>query len=150
MTRKLTASTCMLVMALLITLKHPVLGYCLCLDSYFTVNCVCVEEDTPQNTCNGCCDTSHTQNTHHSPQKPTPCDDCTEHLTIDVGQFVWNSTNDIPADAESLFNIQAHQTNDSFIHLSPFFLNRNFRSNPPPDYLIRNFPLSSRHDVLRL
>ncbi len=47
MIRKLTAVMFLMVMALLITLKNPVLGYCLCLDAYFTGDCVCqVEEAT--------------------------------------------------------------------------------------------------------
>lgn len=165
MLQKTTAVLFMLVMALLITLKHPVLGYCLCLDSYFTGNCVCqftppqprdnsaVEEKTGS-ACPGCCANSVTSEPDHkqgAPVEPVPCDNCTKHLNIDVGDFVWQSSDKIPLATETTSAIPYNFTIQEFKHASASHGNSmSIRGDPPPGLYAIALPLYLRLSVLRL
>ena len=165
MLRKTTAVIFMLVMTLLIALKHPVLGYCLCLNSYFTGDCVCqVEKSQPDNTsaakekatspCPSCCassETVETDNDQDTPVEPIPCDDCTEHLNIDVGDFVWQSSDKVPSDSELTvalpISIAALELN---LPIASYYSPMSIRGDPPPGLYDTALPLYLKHSVLRL
>jgi hypothetical protein len=155
MFRKCTALAFMLVMTLLITLKHPVLGYCLCLDSYFTGDCVCqaekksadptAKQDSP---CPSCCSTSEAENNEDIPA-PTPCDDCTEHLLVDVGDFVWNVSDDVPSDTETFLLTPTFDLCSVQLPLASLHTTASARGDPPPGQN-DGVPIYLRHRVLRL
>ena len=142
----------MLVMALLITLKHPVLGYCMCLDSYFSGDCVCQVEETKSNDTSpssGCCASCETDTSQESPTAPTPCDDCTEHLNVDVGDFVWQITDPVPDNAQTLIPFPTYLTSsDLHVPSNPVGTTMQIRGSPPLRW--QNIPLYLRHSVLRL
>jgi len=156
MLRKTTAVMFMLVMALLITLKHPVLGYCLCLDSYFTGDCVCQTEETPvasdmpKSCCSSCQANEVTKTDSDSiPSIPAPCDDCTEHLNIDVDDFVWQSTDQVPDNAATLIPFPAYLATTTLQTPSiPVGTTMPIRGSPP--FRWQNIPIYLRHSVLRL
>lgn len=152
MLRKTLAITFMMLMTLLITLKHPVLGYCLCLNSYFAGDCCSIQEVDQPAPCSGCC--SEVESTAHLATEPQkPCGDCAEILNIDVGDFVWNASNQLPdanqdsntppsIDFSNTLSAQAHQ-----LAAAPI------RGSPPSGNLElypQKLPLYLRHSVLRL
>lgn len=149
----------MLVMTLLITLKHPVLGYCLCLDAYFANNCLCLPEKathkpTPASKPayqENCC-SSTTASTEISPEKQEPCEDCVELLALDVGDFVWKNTSPSPSDTEFHHLLPPAAFADKY--LSPATASEHsvaaIRGSPPPDLYSGMPPLYLRHSVLRL
>ncbi len=149
MLRKISAVIFMLVMAMVITLKHPVLGYCLCLDTYFAGNCLCQSAvPTPeQSTCQGCCSTSDTSEDNI----PTPCDDCMQSLSIDTDDFVWDNSYKISSE---------HGSPAPFFATNQFLTWRELagtaiaiRGSPPSeeDHPLRNrAPIYIRHSALRL
>ncbi|MBT8036837.1 MAG: hypothetical protein KJO21_04770 [Verrucomicrobiae bacterium] len=163
MLRKLTAVMFMLVMVMLITLKHPVLGYCLCLDAYFTGDCICRDADAtspaspaasessvpPCSTC--CADACSASDDPPTPQPSTPCDDCIKHLNVDVGAFVWQSSGKIPADTTSWISfpiVWSPHTPSFPVVLTDATMA--VRSGPPPDRIDDGPPLYLRNLVLRL
>ncbi len=164
MLRKLTAVMFMLVMALLITLKHPVLGYCMCLDSYFSGDCVCqfeksksngpptagtAEKESTSPPCSSCCASCETDTSQDSPAEPTPCDDCTEHLNVDVGDFVWQSTDQVPDNAETLIPFPVYLTTSTLqVPSTPVGTTMQIRGSPPLRW--QNIPIYLKHSVLRL
>lgn len=152
MLRKVSAVTFMLVMAMVITLKHPVLGYCLCLDTYFAGNCVCAPTGpTAENTgCHGCCSTSETEGN----QAPEPCEDCTNPLSIDTGDFVWDGSHKIPSEnsSENPANTLLFSTEQSLTFQELTDAHMAIRGSPPPIdiTLSTSVPIYLRHSVLRL
>ena len=177
MLRKTTAMIFMLVMAMLITLKHPVLGYCLCLDSYFTGDCVCQVEKSQSthssvgndnSTANGksdspcptCCATSEiaecssnsiTDGNQDAPVESTPCDDCTEHFNIDVGDYVWHSSDKVPLNTEMVVAIPYNfAVQELKIPSGSFYSPMSIRGDPPPGLHNTDIPLYLRLSVLRL
>lgn len=139
----------MIVMTLLIALKHPVLGYCICLDSYSTTACCPIEEAKIL----ACCDDAN-----HSDESPLhhdeiPCDDCFQSFNVDVGDFFWNSTNDVP-DAEMSDLAASSFTNSSreSYPLTVFSIGLPARGDPPPGVNESSTasPLYLKHSVLRL
>lgn len=90
MFRKSTALMFMLVMTLLITLKHPVLGYCMCERMYVAGDISCPVKDSAA--CS-CCENS---------DDTEPCDDCMKHLNIDVGSFLWSGIDELPVGSENI------------------------------------------------
>jgi hypothetical protein len=158
MLRKTTAVMFMLVMALLITLKHPVLGYCLCLDSYFTGDCVCQVEKPqtvsdakePAAPCPNCASCEAEINTNqNSPVKPVPCDDCTEHLNIDVGDFVWQSTDQVPDNAEMLIPFPDYLAATT-VQIPSISVGTTMQIRGSPPFRWQNIPIYLRHSVLIL
>lgn len=85
MFRKSSALMFMLVMTLLIALKHPVLGYCLCSDAYITSSSSCFSNEASP--CSGCSEIK-------TNVAPEPCTDCVEHFSIDVDDFLWEASDD--------------------------------------------------------
>jgi len=157
MLRKTTAVTFMLVMTLLITLKHPVLGYCLCLDSYFAGDCVCQAEETPVTSdimSTSCCSSCQANEVAEAdsepiPTVPSPCDDCTEHLNVDVDDFVWESTDQVPDNAETLIPFPAYLATTTLqIPNVPIGTTMQIRGSPP--FRWQNIPIYLRHSVLIL
>lgn len=158
MLRKTSAVLFLLVMTLVITLKHPVLGYCLCLDAYFTGDCICETTknatSAPASTaCQGCCST----NDHAEYVTPVPCGDCTKQLSIDTGDFVWNGS-DISPDSETsgISDPGAFSTGDYFcVSQTTPFMSGPIRGDPPPVTHIpllssQSLPLYLKLAVLRL
>ena len=167
MPRKILAIAFMLVMTLLITLKHPVLGYCLCLDAYFTGDCTCQSAElAPAATkklsnscCASCAETTQqdqtTQNTESAPAQPAvskvPCDECTEYFNLDVGDFLWASSDQIPADSEWLtLNTPAYPQSTTVVMSPSFYTAAPIRGDPPPGTLSDSIPRYLRHAELRL
>lgn len=159
--RQFTAVVFLLVMALLVILKHPVLGYCFCLDSYFTGDCICqVEKATPAAVaekstppCPNCCAEAcaNVGQEAPSPKDPVPCDDCTKHLNVDVGDFVWQGSDKVPADNGSWLPLPASFAPD----VEPFpvvliDIPLSIRTGPPPGMIGDDLPLYLRLSVLRL
>jgi hypothetical protein len=149
----------MLVMALVVTLKHPVLGYCLCLDSYFTGDCVCQSEEAPTTSdslttfCCSSCEANEAAvvetDSESIPGIPTPCDDCTEHLNVDVGDFVWHSSDQVPDNAETLIPFPAYLATTTLqIPTVPVGTTMQIRGSPPIRW--QNIPIYLRHSVLRI
>lgn len=172
MFRKFSAIAFMMVMALLITLKHPVLGYCICIDSYFAGNCVCraesnkqsfvkdpsqAESTKPSSCCSSCTsnlpDQTSTANEDATHPSEEPCDDCTEHLKIDVGDFVWNNTSAPPA-ASALDDVSSydHAVVTSVADSKQYGIATPIRAGPSFIDIIYhdNVPLYLRNAVLRL
>ncbi len=161
MFRQFTAVVFLLVMALLIILKHPVLGYCLCLDAYFTGDCVCqVEQAAPAAAsenlaprCPDCCAQACTDDEQEapSPKDPVPCDDCTKHLNVDVGEFVWHGSDKVPTDHGPWAPLPALLAPDvtRFADVWPD-IPTSIRSGPPPGMIGHDPPLYLRLSVLRL
>jgi len=159
MRRKISAVTFMLVMTLLITLKHPVLGYCLCLDAYFTGDCTCQtiqQATTSQDPVSPCCascaaETQNDQTTQSEAGKQAPCDECTHYLNLDVGDFLWDSSDQVSDGLAALaLDTPAYQPSIE-LALSPrFSMAAPIRGDPPPRILIDSVPLYLRHLVLRL
>ncbi|MCP5536174.1 MAG: hypothetical protein H7A51_08045 [Akkermansiaceae bacterium] len=158
MLRKCTAISFLMVMIMLIALKHPVLGYCLCLDAYFTGDCVCQHETRPSAkrlgsapTCPDCCPDQSQGNTD-TPREPSePCDDCTAHLTVDVGDFVWDNSNDTPADTGSTILPPLAYAEPATAHPAAVIDYRKpIRGDPPPYPTVSKVPLFLRHSVMRL
>jgi len=79
----------MTVMAMVVTLKHPVLGYCLCLDTYFTGDCVCEVDTVSSNEIIACEDDCSATCAVSKKTDPSPCDDCTQQLTVETEDFIW-------------------------------------------------------------
>ncbi len=159
MLRKTTAVMFMLVMALVVTLKHPVLGYCLCLDSYFAGDCVCQAEEVPAvsdivtTSCCSNCQANEVAETETDsttvPGAPTPCDDCTEHLNVDVGDFVWHSTDQVPDNGETFIPFPAYlATTNLQVPSASVGTTMQIRGSPPLRW--QNIPIYLRHSVLRL
>ncbi|MBK1830832.1 hypothetical protein JIN77_08855 [Verrucomicrobiaceae bacterium R5-34] len=160
MPRKISAVAFMLVMTLLITLKHPVLGYCLCLNSYFTGDCTCEVVQTSQTApsganCSSCCTDDHGIESIDI-AKMTPCDDCTQRLDLNVGDFVWNTTVQLPSDDQDQFNDLTQPNTDPLLLASIFSPGHApIRGDPPPLAALasepyQGFPIYLRHSVLRL
>lgn len=159
MLRKTTALSFMVVMTLLITLKHPVLGYCLCLDTYFTGGCVCEEQkpvttnpssDLSPTSCCSSCENTPREQTPDTPTAPGPCDDCTEHLSIDVGDFVWHSSCDIPSDSETDAKPTAFDHDEAQQRQTIAQTAQPIRGDPPPVIRTGNTPMYLRYGVWRL
>ncbi|MBT8044633.1 MAG: hypothetical protein KJO79_06760 [Verrucomicrobiae bacterium] len=163
MLRKSSALMFMMAMALLIALKHPVLGYCLCLDSYFAGNCACqmttVDQDTSAPQSHSCCiDCSDhiaaSTDSSTVEQKPlAPCNDCKEHFKIDVGDFVWQSTDKLSDDTGASNTTTASHPPGSFsLQAQTLVHNQSAIRGDPPSMSCRDgeIPLYLRHLVLRL
>ena len=162
MIRKFSAAIFILVMALLITLKHPVLGYCLCLNTYFTGDCVCkIEHKAPSASqkkdpvdlpdCCSSCDLAANQESPPSDPSSPPCDDCTEHFSIDVGDFVWSSPNEVPSDTETFTPVSFAKYDHLGAFSNPFNnLPYPYWESPPEVTFHQSTPLYLRHSVLRL
>lgn len=170
MIRRFTAFTFLLVMALTITLKHPVLGYCMCLDSYFTGACECQvvtvtvkvtesPESSADANCPSCCSASSCETSSESiecsdiSEESAPCDDCVKQLVIDVGEFIWHGSDKLPIDVAT--------TLPPTLLLSPEFdllLAANFsyytpmsiRGDPPLGIYHSDLPHYLSHSVMRL
>lgn len=99
MQRKLPALAFLLVMITLITLRLPVLSYCLCQETIKAGDCGCeisaqqatdpVPAAVPNSGCSGCCSQQIPENTAPEPITTTqsPCNDCIKLLTFDPGDF---------------------------------------------------------------
>ena len=157
MLHKFTAIAFFCVMTLLVTLKHPVLGYCFCVDAYFTGDCVCqldkeTQATTLEPTCpSGCCASVLTDNSsenHSESQKP--CDDCTTHLFVDVGDFVWHSSVDVPSDTELPYTPVLTAIETMWVGHGSFPMPDSIRGDPPPLICQYSSPIYLRHRVLRL
>jgi hypothetical protein len=167
MFRKFTAMTFILVMAMVITLKHPVLGYCLCLDAYFTSDCKCqfeqaeqaakpsVNESTPSN-CSSCCGTeavdNHQATTEKNPSDSSlPCDDCVKQLVVEVGDYVWHGSGQLPANSEfPIPNIPFATKHLSWSSNLTFYSPMSIRGDPPPGLHDSDIPHYLSHSVMRL
>lgn len=157
--RKFTALTFMLVMTLLITLKHPVLGYCLCLDAFFAGDCVCQvdtktitpDSQVKESGCCSSCETAPAEAVSSELAEQTPCNGCTEHLNIDVGDFIWQNTQYVSTDdsltAPSPVSFEPQSLAYPKSHYSP---TTPIRGGPPPGHLAHLPPLYLRLAVLRL
>ena len=142
MLRRSTALSFMLVMTLLITLKHPVLGYCLCIGEYVSMDCACEVEIKP--VCTNC--DSPSCNT----ETPSPCDDCFSGLNIDVGDFVWENI------TPPTYRLDESIKNSSVIPLASFNsikVNNLYILDRPPSIALRSsitVPIYLRHMALLL
>ena len=159
--------TFILVMAMVITLKHPVLGYCLCLDAYFTSDCKCsfeqaakpsVNESTPSN-CSSCCGTEAAdnhqatteKNTSNPPNSSVPCDDCVKQLVVEVGDYVWHGSGQLPASSEFPIPNTPFATKDlSWTSNLTFYSPLSIRGDPPPRLHDSDIPHRLSHSVMRL
>ena len=154
MFRKITASVFLIVMALLIALKHPVLGYCLCIDSYFAGNCACQAEQPVTTaldnaTCPGCCPSGASGLTAPEFAEQSPCSVCEEVLMVDVGDFIWHGGNEMPEGGESVATSPAIADAASVLPKAYVKAAMSARGDPPP-ILRAGMPLYLRHSILRL
>lgn len=150
----------MLVMTLVVTLQNPVFGYCFCLDAFFTGDCVCESAKQAATTaaapsCQSCCAKEETS----SAEQPSgPCDDCTERLSIDTGDFLWSgpsfaSGGDTPDHTD--FS-HTPENRDAAVQVSRFLAGGFTRGVPPPRCRLHavaaqgRLPIFLRHSVLRL
>ncbi|MGB0990916.1 MAG: hypothetical protein ACPG32_00430 [Akkermansiaceae bacterium] len=164
MLRKVSAVTLLLVMTLLITLKHPVLGYCLCVDSFFAGDCSCEVAQKAQKktssatqSCSHCCqETACNTPADGSLAPAAPCDDCSKRLSIDVDDFVWNGTVQVPNDPQLLDDGSSHYGADLVFSgaQAPAFASGPIRGDPPPHSVAipayPGLPVYLRYSVLRL
>lgn len=168
MLRKFTAISFLLVMTMVITLKHPVLGYCMCLDAYFTGDCSCQvalmdtsatasDQSTPppKPCCSSCTSEAASQKpdtptTSTQSTEPAPCDDCVKQLVVDVGQFYWQSLDDVPSDTETLIVPHPVQPEKTASPPIVFRASTAIRGDPPPDIVGYKRPIYLRHSVFRL
>ncbi|BDS05159.1 hypothetical protein NT6N_01990 [Oceaniferula spumae] len=160
MLRKITAVLFLLVMALLITLKHPVLGYCLCLNSYFTGDCICEVSKksafTPVSSeCAECC--SGLDLAQSETIKPKPCDDCSKRLSVEVNDFVWTATDELPDASQGVhLDTPSYGAHDAIFASQLATLTCGpIRGDPPPQEFSapahsQGLPLYLRHSVLIL
>ncbi len=180
MFRRCSAVFLLMVMTLFITLQHPVLGYCYCLNTYFTGSCTCqavkqvtraaandadsAMEQAPASGCLSCCSGSENKSslttsdpeavvTSQSAAPLEPCDDCVESLVVDVGYYIWNASGKVPAEHQ----IQPEGPNPfHFITLSfqqrPQFVPHGLRAIPPPErpLIASSVPLFIDQCVFRL
>ena len=155
MFRKFTASAFLLVMGLLIALKHPTLGYCLCVDSYFAGSCDCRTElplktaSSDDAACSGCCPSSAYGSKTAGFAAQDPCTDCEDVLMIDVGDFLWHGSTEVHEAGDSIattpaFAQAAYQLPKALLKSAI-----SARGDPPPT-LGAGIPLYLRHSVLRL
>lgn len=157
MPRKLTAVAFMLVMTMLIALKHPVLGYCLCLDTYFAGKCNCQEviqkssDNASQqdvSSCSSCCQSDQEQNESSSKE---PCDDCVQTIVINVGDYLWAGM-----DYSSASDTAQDLTSSSFTEPLAFgsqcqlAFAGGIRGSPPPGIIPPSIPIYLSQGVLRL
>ena len=162
MFRKFSAIAFLLVMTMVITLKHPVLGYCMCLDAYFTGGCACqssmsaslkptksTDDDSDSNTscCGSCASIVETQEPDTPPE---PCDDCVKQLIVDVGQFHWQSSDNLPSDTETLLPAQPTFWTKIQTSHTAFYTPTAIRGDPPPDLARCDLPIFLMHSVFRL
>jgi hypothetical protein len=157
MKRNMLAVMFFAVMAMLIALKHPVLGYCLCIDSYYAGDCVCAV-DTPTtatsscpsscSTCPSTCSTYETS-TGQDADSPAPCSDCTQVLLVNVGDFVWHASDDIPSDSATPLTSPEYDLCSKPLPMASQHSTIRNRGDPPPD-LLSGTPLYLRNLVLRL
>jgi len=141
---------------MLITLKHPVLGYCLCLDAYFAGDCVCQTEEAPavSDLLTSCCPSCQANemaetNSESVPSVPVPCDDCTEHFNVDVGDFVWQSTDQVPDNAQTLIPFPAYLATAT-LHTPSVSVGTTMQIRGSPPLRWQNIPIYLKHSVLRL
>lgn len=150
MTRNMLAVMFFAVMAMLIALKHPVLGYCLCIDSYYAGDCVCAV-DTPTTAtppCSSSCSTCETS-AGQDAASPEPCSDCTQLLLVNVGDFVWHASDDIPSDSATPLTSPEYDLCSKPLPMASQHSTIRNRGDPPPD-LFSGTPLYLRNLVLRL
>lgn len=84
MTRTWTGSILAAVLIILIAVKHLALGFCLCNDEIFVTECPCACFAAPGDPpCNG----------REREEVPTesPSDDCIVAISLDAGDFFWNT-----------------------------------------------------------
>lgn len=142
MFRKPAALMFIMVMTLLVTMKHPVLGYCICNNSYNTSETTSPSE--PSGSCL-CCT--------HEAGNTDPCEDCSMSISLDVGDFLWSTSLDDDAHTVSVNSPSPSLPN----LLSSGELPRNVcsrvldtRDTPPPGVNAsdENLPIFLRHSVL--
>lgn len=162
MLRKTSAATFLIVMTLLIMLKHPVLGYCFCMDTYFASDCDCACElvekpkaqptDTSDCCESGSCPMSSPSDSEEAPCNPeSPCDNCTKHVSIDVGDFLWQNSSEVPSDTELWVAITPLVPADLDFADTSLPASISIRGKPPiVDCLAYSIPLYLRLGVLRL
>jgi hypothetical protein len=164
MYRKFTAMAFILVMAMAITLKHPVLGYCLCVDAYFTGDCQCqaeqaakptVNESSSSNCANCCGVETVAKNQPATENKPStsslPCDDCVKQLVVEVGDYVWHGSDQLPADSEfPIPHLPFALADLSWSSHLTFYAPMSIRGDPPPGLHDSDIPHYLSHSVMRL
>ena len=165
MFRKFSALALLLVMTTIITLQHPVLGYCLCLDAYFTGDCNCqivlsasetAEDHSTETTANGCCASCNSQAKLASTPSALPkalsppCTDCIKSLILDVGCFHWDSMDHAPDASEAAKSMAMPAQIDDSPFTADFFAPTAIRGDPPPVVQCSNLPIYLRLGVLRL
>jgi len=153
-----------LVMTMVITLKHPVLGYCLCLDAYFTGDCKCQFEKADQavkptadesssSNCASCCGVETVaKNQPTTEKKPIiPCDDCVKQLVVEVGDYAWSGSDQLPANSEFPIPHLPFTLEDLSwsAHLT-FYSPMSIRGDPPPGLHDSDIPHYLSHSVMRL
>ena len=146
-------------MTMVIALKHPVLGYCLCLDSYFTGDCVCQADqersittnDSPAQCCGDCATDVTQKSTASTAAESDPCDGCTQHLKVAVDDFVWQNSHDTPSDTSQPIVDQSQYFHETVkFHEASYYSPVSIRGDPPPGWHHSELPLYLRHAELRL
>lgn len=138
MRRSFTVSAFLMMMTLLIVLKSPVLGYCHCIEGYFFGDCECIEQPVCSS---GCCS--------DTPNQTAPCDDCSDELAVDVGDYLWSPATEIPA----LDLLAATDFSAPGLHARPDVLitrDSTVRAHAPPHLACEGVPVFLRHAVMRI
>lgn len=128
-------------MIMLIALRLPVLGFCLC-ENHVIVNdgnC-CPEVICEQSTCDSCPESKVQTGIE-------PCSDCVVVLSLDPGDFQWSAAQFSPAEEDATpLPVPVSFHDDLFPKATSFSSAAPIRGSPP----LGNFAISLRTQVLRL
>jgi len=154
MFRKTSATVLLLVMTMIITLQHPVLGYCICIDDFFTADCACEVEPAPPKQISSCSTDCCESSEMTEQQLPSPCDDCNESLTIETGDFLWANANQFtPDNSEEVIDSSPILPSDELLSWQSLTAGAiQIRGSPPPDYSPQpsRLPIYLKHQAFRL
>lgn len=151
MVRKGTALILFWLMMVVVATSQPSLGYCLCLQKVFLVECPCynlVEEENCSHVCGGdFCDCSSQETAAIDAVHFAPCNDCTLSLQLKLDEFVGaDSFQRTHHDGETLAVSWQSREIEPPISLKDSI--HGIRGSPPPDAgLIPSVPLRVRYSV---
>nr|AOE14098.1 hypothetical protein [uncultured bacterium] len=137
MIRKLSASTFLALISIILIFQHPALGICECSREFYLSDCACSAPEEDQCTC---CQAA--EFTGHP--RSSPCQNCCKRITCDPGEILWNPLADL--DPWEGIEIPSLELPCFFNH--PVKPDQGFArpsSRPPPDGL----PRFLRFNVIR-
>ncbi len=154
MFRKASATVLLLVMAMIITLQHPVLGYCVCIDDFFTAGCACEAEPAPPKQVSSCATDCCKSNGAAEQKSPSPCDDCNESLTVETSDFLWVNANEFtPDNSEQAIDSTPILPSDQLLSWQSLTAGAiQIRGSPPSDHCLQpsRLPIYLKHQAFRL